>query len=236
MHFQPTLDALEKRGYKAQCIELATVRTDKPRPTWDEEVFNISDQVLDEMKTGNDVCLMLHSYAGLPGCEAVNRIVQAGGLEPTADRKERFHKVIFFAAHHTPTGLVMDIKNYIGPANPFFGLDYDANMSYHTAPFEAFFTDFSTREEAQPYIDEIKPMYYIPGGGGIMSEDWIKAPRGIIGTIKDQAMVPAFQEEMWQDFRDEIEWIDTGHTPFMVLPDYIADVLIKLLNKPGSDA
>lgn len=185
------------------------------------------------MQSGQDICLVLHSYAGLPGCEAVNRIVQAGGLQSGPNRPGRLVKVIFFSAHHTPTGLIMDVKNYIGPANPYFKLDFETNMSTHNSTFEAFFNDFSTPEEAQPYLDEIKPMYYIPGGGGITSEEWKQVPRGIIGTRRDVSIVPALQEQMWSEFGEEIVWVDMGHTPFPAKPEYVADVLIDVLNKPG---
>lgn len=234
MHVQPTLDALKTRGYNTLCIDLASVQTSKPRPTWEQEVTNISNGVLNHLKeTSQDVCLVLHSYANLPGCEAVNRIVQAGGLEATPERKGRLRKVIFFYGHHTPTGLIMDVKNFVGPANPAFSIDEETDMQYHKQPYELFFSDIPTEEEAQPYVDEIKPMWYIPGGGGIMSDDWMRVPRSIVASSKDKALPPEVLGQMWNDVAEEIVWTTTAHTPFMTAPDYIADLWVDLLNKPA---
>lgn len=237
MHVQPTLDALKARGYDTLCIDLASVQTSKPRPTWEQEVTNISNGVLDHLrKSGQDVCLVLHSYANLPGCEAVNRIVQAGGLETTPARKGRLRRVIFFYGHHAPTGFVMDVKNFVGPANPAFSIDEETAMQSHAQPYELFFSDIPTKDEAQPYVDEITPMWYVPGGGGIMSDDWTRAPRSIVASSKDKALLPEVLEQMWSDFREEIVWTETAHTPFMSAPNDIADLWIGLVDRSGSKA
>lgn len=236
MHVQPTLDALKTRGYDTLCIDLASVQTSKPCPTWEQEVTNISNGVLDRLKTGQDVCLVLHSYANLPGCEAVNRIVQAGGLETGPEQKGHLRKVIFFYGHHAPTGFVMDVKNFVGPANPAFSIDEATGLQYHNQPRDLFFSDIPTEDEAQPYVDEIKPMWYIPGGGCIMSDDWSRAPRSIVASSKDKALPPEVLEQMWSDFREEIVWTETAHTPFMSTPDHVADLWIELVSKPAMKA
>ena len=87
-------------------------------------------------------------------------------------------------------------------------------MSVRDTPCEELFTDIATEQEARPYVNEIKPMYYIPRGGAITTGDWLKRPRTIFATKKDKAIVPALQKQLCADFEDEMVWIVTGHTPF----------------------
>lgn len=69
-------------------------------------------------------------------------------------------------------------------------------------------------------------MYYIPGGGAVTIDDWLQVPRTIIATKNDKAMVPALQKQLWAGFEHEMVWIDAGHSPFMAMPGYLADVVI----------
>ncbi|KAF2160491.1 hypothetical protein M409DRAFT_59966 [Zasmidium cellare ATCC 36951] len=236
MHVQPTLDVLKTRGHNAISIDLLAIDTSKPRPTWEQEVLHITNSVLSQLTSGRDVVLVLHSYAGLPGCEALNRIVQAGALQPTAERKGRLLKAIFFYAHHAPTGLVMDVKAFVGPQNPAFSIDESTDLAYHDQPYELFFNDIPTKEEAKPYLDEIKPMWYIPGGGAIASDDWQQAPRSIVASSKDKALLPEILNQMWGGHQEEIVWTETAHTPFMTQPEEIADLWIDLASKPSGEA
>lgn len=225
MHVQGLQDALYRRGYDSLCMELASNKTHQPRPTWEDEVTDISSQVLAELANGRNVFLFLHSAAGRPGCEALNRIVENGGLDSTPGRLLR---VIFFSAHHVPEGSAFDPKQLISPAHPGFGID-DDDMLFHNAPFEAFFDDMS-KEAAQPYCDACKPMYYYSYGGEVLTtRSWRQVPRTIIGTSKDAATAPALQKQMWSEFEDEMEWIDTKHSPFVAMPDRIAELLISIV-------
>ncbi|KAK4636227.1 hypothetical protein CLAFUW4_01734 [Fulvia fulva] len=154
IHVRSFMEALEERRYKTRCVVLATVDTQGPRPTWDDEVNRIVFAVREELDTGQDVALLLHSYAGLPGTEAVNRLVQAGTLESRSGQG-RLQNLLFFAAHHFPKGFVVDTKDFVGPAKSSFHINESTNMAIHNTPYEEFFTDIATREEAQPYIDEM---------------------------------------------------------------------------------
>lgn len=225
MHVQPLMGSLRSRGYSTRCIELATVQIDKPRPTWDEEVSNISNAVLSYLEAGKNVCLMLHSYAGLPGCEALNRVIQAK-RNGNWRSKGRLQCVVFLASHHFPVGFVVDTKQFIGPANPSFSIDDATSMAIHRTPYEEFFNEMS-RENASPYVDAIKPMHYIPGGGVLTSDDWKKVPRMLIGTSRDVALKPELQKTMWKVLEHEIRWIDADHSPFVSNPELIAALLIE---------
>lgn len=60
----------------------------------------------------------------------------------------------------------------------------------------------------------------------IASDGWKSVRRTIIGTMKDVAVPREVQEQMWHEFKDEIKWIETRHSPFPAKPEYIADVIL----------
>ncbi|KAK4507538.1 hypothetical protein PRZ48_001273 [Zasmidium cellare] len=231
-HAQKTIDSLKQRGHDALAIDLLSIDTSNPQPTWEQEVTHVFNSVLSLLQSGQNVVLVLHSYAGHPGCEAINRLVQTGCLSSTPERKGRLLKVIFFYAQHFPTAVVIDVKAFVGPQNPAFSIDEATNLAYFNQPYELFFNDIPTKEEAQPYVDEIKPMWYIPGGGAITSDDWQQAPRSIVGSSKDKSIPPEVLTQMWAGFEGEMVWTELGHSPFMTAPEYLADLWIELAKKP----
>ncbi|USW47075.1 Putative alpha/beta hydrolase-1 [Septoria linicola] len=227
IHVQPLLDVLRSRGYQSRAIVLRSVTTHLPRPTWDDEVSHIHDEINQELENGRDVILLLHSYAGIPGTEALNRLVKADDSQ-AQHHQGRLLRVIFFSAHNFPTAFVVDAKKMIGPANPQFSIDKD-DMLLHGLPYEEFFAPDMGRQEAQVYVEAIRPAYYIDGGGAISSEDWKTVPRTIIGCTHDAAIEKEMQEAMWSEHPEEIVWLETGHSPFAAKPEQIADALLAEL-------
>lgn len=121
-------------------------------------------------------------------------------------------------------------------------------MLLHGLPYEEFFSPDMSRQEAQVYVEAIRPAYYIEGGGAISSEDWKTVPRTIIGCTHDAAIKKEMQEavsarrlycrnstlsssadnwQMWSEHLEEIVWLETGHSPFAAKPERIADVLLQ---------
>lgn len=64
-HAQPLITALQERGYAASAIQLASVGLKEPPPTFQDDVSTIHSAVCALLEAGTDVCLVLHSYAGV---------------------------------------------------------------------------------------------------------------------------------------------------------------------------
>ena len=121
-HLTPLVDALNERGYRARPLQLHSVGAKSTRPTFSDDVCVIYSAVVRELIRGNDVCLVVHSYAGMPGAEAVNKIISDGALEP-GDGRGRLIRTVFIAAYTFPAGFVMDVRAMLGPENPAFEID-----------------------------------------------------------------------------------------------------------------
>jgi hypothetical protein len=121
-HLTPLVDALAARGYRSRPLQLHSVGAKSTRPTFSDDVCVIYAAIVQELIQGNDVCLVVHSYAGMPGAEAINRIVSDGALEPLQGRG-RLLRAVFIAAYTFPANFVMDVRAMLGPENPAFDID-----------------------------------------------------------------------------------------------------------------
>ena len=83
-----------------------------------------------ELNAGRDVVLVLHSYAAMPGAEALNQLIKTAQLHGTKRNGQgSVKKVIFVATFEFPAGLVFDAKEFIGADDPNFRLDVSLSFS-----------------------------------------------------------------------------------------------------------
>src|ERR1700761_7549840 len=83
-HLEPLVTALQERAKQAKPVQLHSVglKETASRPNFADDVSVIYAAAVHELLAGNDVVLVLHSYAGMPGAQAVNRLIIDGALRP----------------------------------------------------------------------------------------------------------------------------------------------------------
>lgn len=121
-HLESLTHMLTRQGYRIRGVQLHSVGLKPQRPKFSDDVSVVYGAVVQELILNRDVCLVLHSYAGMPGAEAVNRLIIDGALEPLEGRG-RLARVVFIAAYTFPAGFVMDARAMMGPENPGFTID-----------------------------------------------------------------------------------------------------------------
>ncbi|TKA74513.1 hypothetical protein B0A55_08048 [Friedmanniomyces simplex] len=226
-HAEPLKQALNQQGYEAEAHQLASTGLKDPRPTFADDVSTIYKAVTAKLDQGYDVCLVLHSFAGVPGAEAVNRLTKEGRLEATGS-SAKLVRVIFIAAYVFPVGFIMDAKLMLGPENPRFSID--ANEMNNMADTRlVLFNDLTSDDEAQQWIDKLEPAYYLGKGPVISSDDWRMAPITVVTTRQDLAIPPERQEMVWQGF--PLIWLDAGHTPYISQPERVAEIVVAALSE-----
>lgn len=221
---RPLVASVEKLGHKITPSQLASVGRKILRPTFSDDVNGIRDAVLNVLEKGDDAILVLHSYAGMPGSEAVNQLIDLGVLE-TQGEKGNLRRIVYIAAYMFPAGFKMDAKMFIGDSDPMFSIDDNTGFTHFSDPYTGFFNDMS-REDAQPYIDQIGDTYYLGADPCITSENWRKAPLFYIQAERDQAM-PIDRQVGISQGMPSVK-LNTGHDPFVSRPDMIAEILGKL--------
>lgn len=73
--FSPVTEILSKAGYKISSVAHPSIGTElrgeAPLQSWDEDVAAIRETVLQHLRDGEEVVLVVHSYGGTVGSEAV---------------------------------------------------------------------------------------------------------------------------------------------------------------------
>lgn len=122
VHMQPLVDVLTRQEYPTKTIQLRSVGLKTPRPTFQDDVQLIYDTVTQELQAGRDVCLVTHSFSGMPGAESLNKLIADGVLSP----KEGYGnliRAIFIAAFSFPAGFVLDACELLGSEDPGLSID-----------------------------------------------------------------------------------------------------------------
>lgn len=152
-HLSPLTTALDSFALPNTALRLHTVGrkpNGSPRPTYSDDVSVIYTAVTQRLLAGKDVVLVLHSYAAMPGAEAVNCLIKDGVVDgvnmarpdsgiaipersepaeegaqspPEKKRMGKLLRVIFIAAYVYPAKTKIDPRSFVGPDNPGFSID-----------------------------------------------------------------------------------------------------------------
>jgi pimeloyl-ACP methyl ester carboxylesterase len=76
-HYARLAEHLQGLGYPCVTVALPSVGASPPVPTFVADVDAIRGAVLDVLHAGRDCIAVLHSYGGIPGCEAMRGLAKA---------------------------------------------------------------------------------------------------------------------------------------------------------------
>ena len=96
-HYEPVVKDLGKHGFPAFAVSLPSVGGNPPVTSFDADVDAIISAITSVVDQCNDVILVFHSYGGMPGTEAVGRIVEA--RRDTEKTNGKIKHLIYMSAH-----------------------------------------------------------------------------------------------------------------------------------------
>lgn len=70
-HLHKVIDGLEKSGYEAHGVALASVDSEVPITSWDKDAEGVRKVIVKNLDAGKDVIVIAHSYGGFVMSEAV---------------------------------------------------------------------------------------------------------------------------------------------------------------------
>lgn len=70
-HLHKVIDGLEKSGYEAHAVALASVDSEVPIASWDKDAEGVREVIVKNLDAGKDVIVIAHSYGGFVMSEAV---------------------------------------------------------------------------------------------------------------------------------------------------------------------
>lgn len=124
--YQDVISNLEPHGYKCVGIDLPTVGANPPKQDFNPDRDAISKAITDAAENGEDVVVVMHSYGGFPGTEAVKGLT----------RKDREGKgqnggvvrLVYLTAFMVPEGVTL-IQTIGGKPLPWFDVQVSQPIS-----------------------------------------------------------------------------------------------------------
>lgn len=222
----PLVAELREREVAITSHQLDSLGRKASPPAFADDVTGIRKAVNKVLEDNEDAILVLHSYAGMPGSEAVNLLIDLGALTAVSSKSRgRLRRVVNIAAIMFPAGFKMDPKMFIDDSDPAISIDDSTGFVHYHDPNLGFFNDMS-REDAQPFLDCLGQTYYLGPDPCITSEEYREAPALYIQCEKDQALPLEQQRGFCQGMPSVL--LPTGHSPFVSQPATVAAILEKI--------
>ena len=105
-HYEPTAKPLREAGFEVIIPQHKSVSKDlksDPGSAMQKDAAALADILRQILSDGKDVILLMHSYGGVCGCDAVGMVVEDS--PPTASG--RILRLVFLAAHVIEKGVSM---------------------------------------------------------------------------------------------------------------------------------
>lgn len=209
--FDRLREALTRRGYGSEAVDLPSVGSDPARlGTFAEDAATVTKAAA---AIAGPVVVVGHSYGGAVITEAryganVGRLIYLGAFMPDTGRSY---------ASYLPEG----------PLPPYVGLRDDGAMEVPQGEsVPAFYADCDP-ETAQWATEQLRLQSQQVLGPAITDAAWRRAPSSYIVLKQDRALPPDF-ERMFAAQADETFEFDSSHSPFLSRPDDLASLLVAI--------
>lgn len=193
---------------------------------------------------GQRVVLVMHSYAGIPGSEAVAGFDQVSQAElGHKDGRGVIHLFYIAAALLYAGQAWIDVNMYDGEIPDW--LTFAKNNQVYTCnrPIDMLYHDIDDKAEVGRMVSLLKPWCFIPGNyTKMIHEPWKIIPATYLHATKDRVIEMRNQIKMVQNVRDagaqnlRCVALDSGHTPFGSMPEKVAELLFEVAAVSSKDA
>ncbi|KAG4028776.1 hypothetical protein MFRU_019g00650 [Monilinia fructicola] len=231
--FKPTADILEAKGYKVHGISLRSVGASPPLEDFQPDVQVIRNKIESLLANSTPIILLYHSYGGVIGSEALASYLEA--LPPSTTPSTPpglIRRLIYIAAFCLPsdTSLMSALGN---KPLPWFVISDDSTVVRCSDPHGVFYNDIP-KDQAEKYVGMLRDHSYKTFASPVEAEPWRFIPSTFIVCEDDKAIPLEGQlgmigraQEMAEGSFDTIERTNSGHSPFISQPEWLAEKLIK---------
>ena len=217
---------LESARYKVTTLTLPCVGDSPPAKAFDQDVALINQTAREIMASGDDVILVLHSYAGIPGTEATKELAKQF---QDAFEAGVVH-LVYICAWMLREG--ESRNSAVGEAALKVNADrtraVDGGVEF-LKPFEVFYNDLPT-EEAEFQASNLKLQSPDTFDAKLMYPAYMDIPATYLLCEQDQAIPYERQKRLVADARAAGAKLETvtcsaGHSPFLSQPELVANVI-----------
>ncbi|KAL4901294.1 hypothetical protein BDW74DRAFT_187748 [Aspergillus multicolor] len=230
----PTFDAirarLSERGIPSETPAHPSIGAEPPNKTLADDVASLRSvlQKLVEVE-GKDVVVVGHSYGGVVASCAVEGLAKAD--REAAGQEGGVSRIAYLAAFALDKGQSL-LGMLGGQYLPW--MEVNGDFVHCNAGPQAAFHDLAL-EEQQKWSSKLEHTSRAVFLGASTYEPWHCIPSTYIFCEEDQALPLQFQEMMAAKLGPDLTYrLKSSHSPFLSMPDQLADVLEDLVGKSQS--
>ncbi|KAJ8063867.1 hypothetical protein OCU04_007721 [Sclerotinia nivalis] len=230
--FKPLTDILEAKGYKVHGITLKSVGASTPLEDFQPDVEVIRNQVDSLLSTSTPIIMLYHSYGGTVGSEALGNYLTT--LPPSTTPSSPtglIRRLIYISSFCLPKSV--SLKSLNDEPVPWWSFSPDLKTVTCSDPYEIFYNDIE-KKEAKKYVDMLKEHSAMTVASPVTVEPWRFIPSTYVLCEDDNALPLEAQlglikgaQEIAAGSFDTIERTNSGHSPFISQPEWLAEKLIK---------
>ncbi|KIX09789.1 uncharacterized protein Z518_00870 [Rhinocladiella mackenziei CBS 650.93] len=216
--FNMVMERLEAAGYETKGVTLASVGAAEPLTDFQPDVQAIQSVMTPIIDQGKDILLVVHSYGGVVGNEAVRGLDKAS--REKEGKKGGVSHIYFCCAFALPEDVsLMDALQ--GEPLPWFQISQNGTIVNPATPIKTFYEDVKSPEK---HVGTLKPHSYRTFFSKVTYPAWKYVPSTYLLCEKDLAIPIHAQKEMVEgaDGRFRTEMVDASHSPFLSMPDEMA--------------
>jgi len=241
-HFDPVTTLLHDAGFTVKAPKLPSVRNHGPDTgnALRDDIATIADAVRNITKTGQNVVLVMHSYAGFCGSDAAAIVCEEQKSSPHENTHGRILRLVYLAAFvpdkgislfetfdpTTPQGPPLNVsaEGLLSWHNPLLGFRSPIDSFYHTTPLPI----------AEAAASKLELLAFSTHTASTRYAGWrdYGLPITYIACRQDRALPAGLQ----QQFIDKITaarvkdfhsvWLEeSDHSPFLHSPETVARLL-----------
>ncbi|KAL4775139.1 Alpha/beta hydrolase fold-1 [Aspergillus nidulans var. acristatus] len=227
----PAFDALRakllERGIPSEAPPHPSVGAEPPNKTLADDIASLSSVLKKLVEVeGKDVVLVGHSYGGVVASSSVEGLAKAD--RETAGQNGGVVRIAYMAAFVLDKGQsLLDMLG--GQYLPW--MEVKGDYVHCNAGAEAAMHDL-TPEERQKWSSELVHTSRAVFSGASTYEPWHRIPSAYILCEEDLALPLLFQEMMAAKLGTDLTYrLKSSHSPFLSMPDSLADVLEDLASR-----
>ncbi|KAL3461473.1 Alpha/beta hydrolase fold-1 [Aspergillus heterothallicus] len=220
--FTPLTTILESEGYTCHTIAFPSIQQATTVRDLSDDIAAVRALVEPEAQKGNDVVIVVHSWAGLPVNSAL------AGLEKSASegRKGGVVKLVFISAFIPEIGQSL-VSAFGGTPAPWYVRNESNGTVSASTPFELFFHDVPSGEE---WAEKLRPHAWATKTSPATGAAYQNISSSYLHCEHDRAIPIEVQKIMVEKARSQgakiaTETIATGHTPWLVDADKVAEYI-----------
>jgi len=223
--YDQVMTKLESFDYHTIGLTLPSVGAEPPLLSIDDDVSLIRSTVSQAADDGNDVVLVMHSYGGIPGCEALRDLAKS--IRSTQRKLGGVIGLVFLCAYLIPVGeSVASLRPRRDSASASNPLEVKNNSIRVLTPIPMFYNDLPT-EEAERWAGTLKSHSVRTFASPLTYAAYKDIPTTYLVCERDGAISLERQLDFIKRTGVEmtVRKCNAGHSPFLSQPDTVVDVV-----------